>query len=206
MLPGVWFQTRRGTREEARDYCRKRDETRVPDTLEEFGSFDEGGQGARTDILAVAEALRSGTSVHTLVLNFPILAARYPRFFSTYSSAVGRESPRRWLTKVIVLQGPPGIGKTRLVYDLFPTCWAFTPNPSGPIWFDGYQGHRGVLFDDFTGREIPLTTLLRILDRHPYSAPIKGGFAEFAPYVICITTNLEPREWYPFAADTPLRS
>lgn len=62
-------------------------------------------------------------------------------------------------------------------------------------WFDGYDQHREVIMDDFRG-ESDLALLLRLLDRYPMEVPVKGGFTNWNPYVIYITSNFTPRECY----------
>ena len=54
LLAGAHFEARRGTRDQARDYCRK-EETAVKDSQWEIGNWDLGGQGKRNDIVAIQQ-------------------------------------------------------------------------------------------------------------------------------------------------------
>lgn len=96
---------------------------------------------------------------------------------------------------VIVYYGRTGAGKTRAVYDNLPNPESIYVHPGGS-WFDGYDGQPIVLFDDFGGSEFKLQYFLKLLDRYPMQVPIKGGFVNFCPHEIYITSNLNPNDWY----------
>ena len=52
------------------------------------------------------------------------------------------------------------------------------------------------------GIVVSFRDLLRFLDRYPMDVPIKGVQA-VGPRVIVITTNVEPRDWYPWEDFAP---
>ena len=102
---------------------------------------------------------------------------------------------RTWKTEVKVFKGPTGCGKTRLAHELYPGIWT---KPAG-VWFDSttdtlmsllmtlreggiVASASGTSFGSLTGTL--WTSLLR-------------GFKRWVPRVIVITTNVEPRDWYP---------
>lgn len=66
----------------------------------------------------------------------------------------------------------------------------------GGTWFDGYDGHDCVLFDDFTG-DIKFCYFLQVIDRYLPRVPVKGGFTPWTPKRIYITSNIAPNLWYP---------
>lgn len=74
------------------------------------------------------------------------------------------------------------------------TWWS----PGDFQWFDGYFDQRIVIIDDFRG-EYPLPLLLKLLDRYPMRVPVKGGFTNWAPTKVYITSNVQPEFWYPEA-------
>lgn len=71
------------------------------------------------------------------------------------------------------------------------TFWS----PGDFQWFDGYNEQPIVIIDDYRG-EYPVPMFLKLLDRYPMQVPIKGGFVNWSPKKIYITSNVEPRHWY----------
>lgn len=102
---------------------------------------------------------------------------------------------REWKSLVIVYWGNTGLGKTRSVIENATDLWIYP----GSGWFDGYDGHAQALFDDFSGGEFKINYLLKLLDRYPMQVPIKGNFANWAPHEIYLTSNINPRHWFPNA-------
>lgn len=211
LLPGGHFEVRCGTKQDAHDYAVKEgkfasDKTGVPGTKWEIGEWrgaarGGGRQGAREDLETVQRRLNEGATVADIYQEFPHIAARYPKFVDRCAQIATK--PRTWETQVIVFKGPTGCGKTSLAHELYPDIWT---KPDG-FWFDSYDRHPHVLIDDFAGGRdcgISYRMLLRILDRYPLLVPVKTNFAQFVPRVIVITTNVEPRDWYPWEDFAPL--
>lgn len=182
---GAHWEPRRGTQSQAIAYCSKQD-TRVEGPWT-FG--DKKSQGKRSDLLAVKEDIDDGATVEQLWDNhFPQMVqheAGIQKYINTKSIK------RDFKTKVTVLMGPPGCGKTRYVMDKYPN--AFFKNPTE--WWDGYQGQEVVVFDDFYGW-MPYHEMLRIMDRYPHSVNAKGTMLNFAPRKIFITSNTAPHNWW----------
>jgi len=65
------------------------------------------------------------------------------------------------------------------------------------MWFDGYDPlkHKTLLLDEFNG-QIPLTTLLQMLDNYPMMVDVKGGRLPFIVENIYIASNFHPKDWY----------
>lgn len=98
---------------------------------------------------------------------------------------------RAWKTKVTVYCGSPGVGKSRLVYEMAPKAYW---KPRGR-WWDGYNFHEDVVLDDFYGW-LPFDDLLRLCDRYPLRVETKGGTMSMLAKHIWITSNRLPHEWY----------
>lgn len=191
VLPGVHCEKRRGSRDSARDYCRK-DESRVDGPIER-GEWKGGGQGARNDLVMAKELLDSGADEKTIAEECFGSWVRYRKSFTAYAQLL--REPRTWPTECIILWGEPGTGKTRQVWDLGLSVYAL-PQPQGSsVWFDGYTGQDVLLLDDFYGW-LPLHLLLKLGDRYPLSVPIKGGMVRFVSKFLYITSNKPWTEWY----------
>jgi len=189
-IPGLeraHFEFRRGTEQQASDYCKK-----DGDWIS-FGTCTKQ-PGERTDVAAFKGRLEAGASDLEL-MDYDFNAfSRFMKVTDRYRTFV---PPKRTTNlEVYLLVGKPGTGKTKSVYDICPTVWAF---PIGKdLWSDGYAGQPDVLLDDFSG-QMRLVDTLRLLDRYPIQIPRKGGFNWWCPTRIFITTNNHPRTWYDWA-------
>lgn len=187
----------RGSNEEASAYCHK-DDTRDP--AEGSGPFECGilpkdGAGARNDLNRAKALLDSGHSDKDLADDdFGVWCRNYKAFteYRLLSSA-----PRRHQTELIVYWGPPGTGKTRAASfydDESRTFWL--PRPSGSsVWWDGYEGHRTVVLDEFYGW-LRRDAMQRLVDRTPLRVERKGGSVNFTARTIIITSNTPPDLWW----------
>jgi len=180
----------RGTPHQNREYIIKHGE------FSEYGELPSG-RGKRSDIEALRDAVKSGMARSDIADQFPLLYAKYR---SAIKEWISDYAPKRtWAPEVNVFWGPTGTGKTRAVYEFIRHEDIFCYNGGKDGWFDGYDGQCVVLFDDFSGSDFKLNYLLRLLDRYPMKVPIKGGFVEFVPKHIFITSNLDPDIWYQHA-------
>lgn len=147
--------------------------------------------GSRTDLQQVHEAIKAGMEINELADRYFGTYLRYERSLKAYYSMQSRV--RNFKTEVYVYWGRTGLGKTwRATVEAGPSCWYYGSDG----WFDGYCGQQSAIFDDFGGHEFKLTYLLKLLDRYPMSVRIKGGFVNWAPLRVYITSNKNPRDWY----------
>ena len=72
---------------------------------------------------------------------------------------------------------------------------AYPKDPATKFW-DGYQGQKNVVIDEFRGT-IGIHNMLRWLDRYPVIVEIKGSSVVLNAETIWITSNLHPSSWYP---------
>lgn len=204
---GAHFEPRRGTREQARDYCKK--EGRFTET----GEWDKGGQGRRNDIAALKEDIKDNKVTELELFE------KHEAMFRIHSSAMkyrllvkNRQAKMVGYNKkeVFVLWGPTGTGKTRAAIEgLFTSGEVIEgdyyivnrANTSGTgSWWDGYDGEKTVIFDEFYGDWMKLAEFLRITDGYPMTVPTKGGHKNLEARVIYFTSNHCPAEWYPSAS------
>lgn len=198
----VHLEPRRGTREQAIAYCEK-EETRVegPWRAGDLGQFQPG---KRTDLDNVAEAITSGKELSSIVEEFPVSYIKYRRGIEALYARVSRPSRMAWReVSVLVYYGAAGTGKTRSAIEESGEDF-YILDQGERLWFDGYEGQRNLIIDDFYGW-IKWGTLLRILDGHPYRCEIKGSFVWAAWTRVFITSNQPPSSWYPTVSDPQLR-
>lgn len=189
------FEPRRGTREQARDYCMKED-SRV-DGPHEFGVWEPTRQGKRSDLLVACETVKRTMSLVEVADADPVSFVRYNRGLQ---KLINIQTPTRAEPpEVSLLFGPPGCGKTRSIRDMEEpdNLWVAPPG-CAMQWFDDYQNQEACLFDDFDGKmsKVPLSSLLQILDRYAIRVAIKGAFVWWTPRRIYVTTNYHPLDWY----------
>lgn len=93
-----------------------------------------------------------------------------------------------------VYWGKTGTGKSRMAWERAGLD-AYPKDPRTKFWC-GYNSQRHVVIDEFRGG-IDIAHLLRWLDRYPVIVEIKGGAVVFRAVEVWITSNLDPRQWYP---------
>lgn len=191
VLPGAHIEARRGNADQARDYCVKDGD------FEEFGSISVSRQGVRTDLAQLYESIRNGKRKADLCTEHFAAFIKYQRGIDAARLALSRKRNLDNPPSVIVYWGRTGTGKTRAVWSNAESDSIFVYPGNG--WFDGYEQHPIALFDDFNGGEFKISYLLKVLDRYPIKVPIKGGFVEWCPEEIYLTSNLAPECWFPNA-------
>ena len=179
----------KGSVDQAKAYCTKED-TRLS------GPWEDGtapkGSGHRSDLEALALRIVNGETPAEIAHSDPGEYVRHFRGLNALSMHFGVD--RDWEMDVQVYWGPTGTGKTRRAAELCPGAYW---KPQGE-WWDGYDGRADVIMDEFA-HDVPISRLLRLLDRYPLVVPIKGGFVRFGSKRIFITSNIPFEEWYPEA-------
>jgi len=193
------FECMRGTPKQARDYCSK-EETRVAGGIViERGSL-RGGQGSRTDLAGVVETIASGATEAEV---FARHSAQYLKYHGGIRRAISvRVPPRRHQTLVYWFFGSTGTGKSRAASELAPMAYW---KAGGNKWFDGYEGHEDIIFDDARPDGVgPFNLWLKIFDRYPCRVEFKGGSVELVAKRIFVTTNKSPKEMWQGRTDEEL--
>lgn len=191
IMTGIHLEIRRGTRQQARQYCMKLDSRILPPF--ELGNFMEGGQGKRNDITKLKTLIESGKSLKQIVLedcsNFQSIRIAEKLFQYNDNPRDHNKPPVvRWY------YGATGTGKTKSVYDEFKSENIY---PSFSYrWWDGYTSQKCILIDDMRRDYAKFHILLKLLDRYPHIVQIKGGTRHInSPYII-ITSAYHPKDLY----------
>lgn len=198
--PGCHVEPRLGSSQEAFEYCCKEGDFEI---YGEFSCDTPNCQGRRTDLTRIRRELAEGKSELFIADNYFSQWCQYRRAFRQYRRLLANGGETRNNLRVFLLQGDPGTGKTRFVWEYARAkrldCWASVDTKLQ--WFDGYIGQPIVLIDDFRG-EADFSYLLRVLDIYPLQVPVKGDFEWLSPVLIFITSNRSIDGWY---ADQDLR-
>lgn len=184
LLQKAHLEVCRGSHEENVDYCKKQ---------LDFTEFGRLRQGERVDLDEVRlkcgdeKPMREITSVCTS------MAIRVAEKFLSYN-----EQGRIEATCVTFLYGPSGSGKSRAAFEAAERQCpgdVYVKNDTSR-WWDGYDGHKAVIIDDWRSDSWPTGYTLALLDRYPFRVEVKGGYRQFKPthiWITCINPPLE--EW-----------
>lgn len=208
------FEPRKGTHEEARDYCTLEEykgekKGRVagpwtvgdwtPEAAKEAGR-NKGGATVKKNIDALMLDVKAGVPDIELQEKYPHLYVQYYKAIERVRLNYAQLEPRVQ-PYVVVLYGPTGTGKShraQVIMDNNGGGFTFRRGNGGNMWADGYDPlrHPVVVFDEMDGGFMPYRQLLRVCDKWPLVLDTKGGCVNFTPKIIIFTSNKHPKEWY----------
>ncbi|UPW41885.1 replication associated protein [Dipodfec virus RodF1_131] len=182
LYKGIHVEAARGTESECVTYCKKDND------------YVESGQkaepGKRTDLITLKNDVKSGLSYKEIVDKYDDLNWQQLKVLQEYTSLFSPQKKRK-VPKVTWICGPSGVGKTREVEDLEDAHYQ-----DDAQWWDGYNGQKIVVFDDFRGSQVKFRKLLRILDRLPLKVPVKGKMIDLEAEEYVFTSTKWPHECY----------
>lgn len=181
----------RGSEGENIQYCTKED-SRVRGPWE-IG--DRAAPGKRRDLDYVREQVQNGKKFREIAFDPEVHSFQGLKGAQLLLGALPlakREPP-----DVYWLHGSTGSGKTRWAWEcverMKEEMWVSNDSLQ---WFDGYNGEKVVLIDDFRASFCSFGFLLRLLDRYPMRVPVKGSFVQWVPEVIIVTSPMHPKYSY----------
>lgn len=202
---GVHWEVRRGTHEQAVEYCSKKDTHIAGPYI--YGT-DEGiakKRGQRSDLLAVKAKIDQGVPMEDIWDQHFATTARYHKSFEVYKDVKSkhRHFEQGEKPKVVILWGPSGTGKSTKAKKDYPDAyWLTKPSQvTSTVWWQGYEGQTTVVLDEFYGW-IQYDLLLRMLDYYAVTVEKKGGSAKLAAKTFVFTSNSHPDDWYKKVKDT----
>jgi hypothetical protein len=183
------------------EYCKK-EESRVGGPWE-YGKMTS--QGARTDLHAAVAMVVGGKRPREIAMEEPLLYARFHKNLQALRAELEIPTQRDGLA-VVLLWGKTRTGKTRAVYDSWNANDVYRVFDQEKSWFDGYQGEKIALFDDYGEGMMNIHRMKTVLDRYPLRLPIKGSSVSWNPELVIITSNGTPETWYPTARSEDLEA
>lgn len=178
-----------GKQYQAIDYCKK------DGKFVEYGQRKE--QGKRTDLEQCAMDLVGGNcTLEDVMMENPTLYCKYRNGLKDLAMLGTKETTKKFRKiDTEVYWGASGSGKTRKAVEENPDNYKIVVG-SGPLWFDGYNGEKTLILDEFYGG-LDYNKFLEILDGFQCRLPVKGGFTYAKWTKVVITSNSPPHDWYP---------
>ena len=201
LFPRAHFEPAKGSASQNREYCSK-EQGRIDGPFE-IGECPQGPPGRRNDLEAVKRRIDDGASDIDIANEFFGQWCRYERAFKRYRMMT--QVGRNWQTKVMVLFGEPGTGKTKLAMKMALEeasalgSSVFVLNDAmrhqQGVWWDGYSGQEVVVIEEFEGW-ICRNQFKGLLNHCDLILQVKGGAVSFRGRSIYITSNKKPSDWW----------
>jgi len=185
--------------EAARDYSNKT-ETRAPGTEPFMVGTIPVERNSKRDHARVLELAKKGKFDE-------IDPGAYLQYFRAVHEIhrMATRPRRRDDLQVFVYWGMPGTGKTHRAWEETESYANEEIHVKQPNkWWDGYTGQPVVIMDDFGPgiRDGPSIHLLKTwMDKYPVSAEVKGGSVNLVYTKLYITSNVNPKFWFPGAEE-----
>lgn len=155
----------------------------------------------RSDIASAVDMLKAGKRMADVLDENPAVVVKFHRGLMYAGMLLAKPRDPSVSPIIEIYWGDSGTGKTRKAIDENEDSYLLTkPNGNNTVWFDGYEGQKCVILDEFYGW-VQYDLLLRLLDRYPLKVQTKGGFVEMCATKFVITSNKQWQDWYPNVDD-----
>lgn len=186
----IHCETRKGTRDQARDYCKK------DGKWIEYGKWIKG-QGHRTDLESIVQELKEGKKLSELMLDQPAIYCQYRNGLKDIASVVTKKNTKVFRKlEVVLLTGPTGCGKTRLAMEEA----EYRIQGTQLAWWQDYEGEKIICIDEYSN-DVKITEMLNLLDGYQLRLNVKGTHTYANWNKVYITTNLRVDEIHNNASD-----
>lgn len=162
-------------------------------------------QGKRTDLDSLCEEVKKGTPDKDLFEKFPSTYLKYNKHVSAVRGVLQEARGIGRPPVVLWLYGSTGTGKTAYAYgDALARGYPIEEiwQSMGKLdWFDGYNGQKIAILDDFRAEDAKWNFFLRLLDRYPFRVNRKGSTVQWVPSIIYITCPYSPEKLWATTTD-----
>lgn len=192
---GCHFEAARGTNEQNLQYCTKEDSRAENGIRFSYGEMPLATTRKGSELKRAAiETLEELRSSYLSMRDIPADVLMCPGFIQAAKVlSQDRLGPIRPDLKIITMIGPPASGKSWALWKHFPDAGRCVIGNSG-LWFSNPSATT-MAFEEFNG-QIPLQTMLTLLDIYPLTVEVKGGMRPVLWDTIVITSNVAPHLWY----------
>lgn len=169
------IETRRGTQQQAIDYCKKE------------GDFIEWGtpkqQGKRSDLAEIVEMIKDGASDMEILAEYPSQFLIFNQHIAKVREMVTKEKFTKEFREIEVyyIWGKTGTGKSRYVREKYGYENIYAINDYGSGAFDSYTNQDVLILEEFRS-DFTLKFMLQLLDGYPLRLP-----ARYFDKVACFT-------------------
>lgn len=127
-------------------------------------------QGKRKDLNSIKLMVKNGDDLYKVIDECDNLQQiQYAEKLFKYRNLQMKRPIKK--IDIIWIMGPPGSGKSRIVHELEDDLY----QPITAKWWDGYNGQKAVLLDDFRSNWCDYNYFLRLTDMYPLTVEVKGG-------------------------------
>lgn len=194
LFPRADIEPRRTTREACRQYILQKEKP------VETGTFVETGH--RTQLDEVQQMIHRGDPMVDIAEEYFSTWTRNYRALDRYADMCRRKNSNLKRNMYVeYVYGKPGLGKSHYAFNNCGDSWYVltqsksTESTNINVWFDGYEGEKCLIIDDFDGW-IPYRFLLRILDVWPLRVEVKGSTVTALWERVIITSNVPVKHLY----------
>ena len=134
--------------------------------------------------LHVRKRLLSGCPKAALYMDHPEYCARFGKWIDRQHGSMGPQ--RHFQPLVYWLYGASGTDKSRVANAVCTSTYFKAPDTK---WFDGYDNHTVIVFNDFRKSTFTFSYLLDLLDRYPMHVEQKGSVVNMMAKCFIFTTS-----------------
>lgn len=172
----------------------KKEESRKPDGRRGASASPPAKAGGNVWEQARTRA-SNGASWDELTSEFIQLFCTKPGGLRQLYERYRRYDSLKPLERCVIVYGPPGTGKSTTVRNLIGGRSHF--QLANGKWADGYNYEDILWIDDMEPSMIKRATLLQLMETGHFPMEVKGGFTTVHVKEIYITSNWDPRQWFP---------